>query len=587
MLMQNSSSEYMALLKIGRGITENSNGLSEIRFAVLADHASQQLSFVLKATLLEQGFFPNVYEGDYSTAALDAYNKNSELYAFKPEYILFSLAVQKYRDRFLSDTDPHFRENLPKSYAQEALGIIDVLTEAGFRVIVSNFALPSERMFGNFSILTPQSLYGSVLRFNALLAEAVAKRRGCQLNDVMYIANRIGSDAFFDERLWSSAKYICATRYLPEITRSIVRIALVNKGKVRKCLVLDLDNTLWGGVIGDDGKEGILLGGDAVGESYQLFQKYLLSLKHRGFVLAVCSKNNEEIALDAFRNHQEMILREEDIAVFVANWNDKASNIEYITRVLNLGLDSFIFIDDSSFERNLVKTALPTVAVPEMPEDVSEYIQAIEASGVLESSGYSKEDYTRNQKYREEAQRATEEIKYNSIDDYLQSLDMKIDIGPFTSDSLPRIAQLLQRSNQFNLCTRRFSESDCEQFRCEPDKYVTVQARLQDRFGEYGLIAVICGKIMEQRLHVAEFVMSCRVLRRGVEEHLMNHLFSQCAKHGLKGVIGEYIKTPKNMMVKDLYKNFGFSQTKDEGNRQEWYQDFDSYKPHAIFIQEI
>ncbi|MEJ1937153.1 HAD-IIIC family phosphatase, partial [Nostoc sp. NIES-2111] len=323
------------------------------------------------------------------------------------------------------------------------LTLADTLTSRGITVVLNNFPLPIERMFGNYGALTAQSLYGNVTRFNALLTQEIASRADCLLNDVLYIASQVGSLNFLDERLWQASKYPCANQHLPELTRSIARMIAARKGKVTKVLVLDLDNTLWGGVIGDDGLNGIALGGDAYGEAFQQFQRYILGLRDRGHVLAVCSKNDEANALGVFRSHPEMIIKESDISVFVANWNDKASNIAYIARVLNLGLDSFIFVDDSPFERDLVKTALPAVAVPDLPEDVADYCRALEASGLLEGTGFTKEDVTRNAKYREEARRSTEQMKFGNIEDYLASLDMRIDCGPFRSIDLPRIAQLI------------------------------------------------------------------------------------------------------------------------------------------------
>jgi FkbH-like protein len=580
------NSHYMQMLRIGRGLKDNRLHLPELRLAILADHASQQLSCVLKAAVFEEGYFPIIYEADYATAPMEVYNPNSAVYHFGPDVVFFSLAVQKYRDRFLEEVKPEGRETLPDAYLTESLGIIDALSQAGCGVIVSNLALPIERMFGNYSALTRQSLYGSVLKFNLMLADAIAARKGCQLNDVMYLANRVGGESFLDDRLWLTSKYLCANRFLPEVARSVARTVAARKGRVTKCLVLDLDNTLWGGVVGDDGKEGIRLGGDAYGEAFQQFQRYILSLKHRGYVLAVCSKNETETALDCCRNHPDMILREEDFAIFVANWNDKATNIEYIARVLNLGLDSLVFIDDSPFERNLVRTTLPTVVVPEMPDDVADYIRALENSGLFEAIGYTDDDYHRSQNYREEALRTTEQVKYNSIDAYLKSLEMLIDCGPFQPKQLPRIAQLIQRSNQFNLRTQRLSEAACERCMLNTSGCVTVSARLRDRFGDYGLISAVCCDIEDGRLKVREFVMSCRVLKRGVEEYLMNSLFRECLKRGLIGIQGEYIKSSKNTMVKEFYKGFGFDLVRSDDTRQVWYLDVGRYEPKQTFIRD-
>lgn len=578
---------YMAMVRAARNQDARPD-LPGLRIAVLADHATQQFVLVLRAAMVEQGFSPAVYEAEYATSAFEAHDPKSGLYDFKPDIALVSHAVQKYRARWLDTAEPEARETLPETYLAEVLGIVDALMRARIGVIASNLALPLERMFGNYAALTRQSLYGSVLAFNALLSQALLSRPGCQINDVMYLANRVGAENFFDERLWVAAKYLCANRCLPDLARSVARAAAARSGRITKCIVLDLDNTLWGGIIGDDGMAGIGLGGDAMGEAFQLFQRYLLGLKQRGYVLAVCSKNNEENALEVFRSHPEMVLREEDIAIFVINWNDKASNIEYISRVLNLGLDSFVFLDDSPFERELVRTALPTVAVPELPDDIADYVATLERTGLFEAIGYSEADAQRVQMYREESLRTTEELKFGNIDDYLISLNMSIECGPFTPERLPRVAQLIQRSNQFNLCTRRFSEADCARFMNDDDHHVTLQARLRDKFGDYGLICAICGDIDAGELVIRELVMSCRVLKRGVEAFLMNHLFEICRDRNLRGIRGEYRRSLKNQMVRDFYRDFGFNPVDIASDDVSvWLLETEQYQRRPTFIGQI
>ncbi len=573
------------MLKVGRELCENTARLPELRVALLADHATQQFTFVLKAAIAASGYFPLVYEAPYGTAAAEAYDPDSLLYKSRPEVVLLSLAVQSYRARFLGTSTPEERERLPDQYLEDAMAMVDSIIAVGAKVIVSNLALPIERMFGNYGVMTRQSLYGSVAEYNSRLAQAVRSRKGCQINDVMYLASRVGGQCFFDERLWAGAKYLCANRFLPDLAASIANAIAAAKGRVTKCIVVDLDNTIWGGIVGDDGKDHIRLGGDAYGETFALFQRYLLSLKARGYVLAVCSKNDEAIALDAFRSHPEMVLKEGDVAVFVANWNDKASNLEYIAQVLNLGLDSFVFVDDSRFERELVRAKLPSVAVPEMPEDVADYIPTLEGSGLFEAIGYSDEDARRTQMYREETQRATAQIRFKSIDDYLSSLDMQIDCGPFRPAELPRVAQLIQRSNQFNLRTQRLAESDCARMMLSGESCLTVQARLRDRYGDYGLIAAVCCNVAAGRLIVEELVMSCRVLKRGVEEYLMNYLFNACRARGLSGIQGEYVGSPKNAMVRDFFAQFGFRLLDRDGTRDRWFLGTDDYQTRATFIQ--
>lgn len=579
------SSKYFSMLKRGKALISNDGALPALRIAVLANFSIQQFVPLLRAAVFDCGFFAEVYSAEYDTAALEAYNPDSPLYRFAPDFVFLGIAVQQYRERFLSCRSPEEREQLPDIFCHETIALVSAIRERGISVALTSLALPIEQMFGNFGIHTRQSLYGSVLAVNALLAAAAHGARA-SLIDVMYLSAVHGSRNFLDERLWVSSKYLCTNPYLPLLAESTARTFSAHKGKVKKCLVLDLDNTLWGGVIGDDGLDGIRIGhSDAVGEAYQLFQQYLLALKHRGYILAVCSKNNDDTARNVFQNHPEMVLREEDIAVFVANWNDKAANIEYIAKTLNIGIDSLVFIDDSPFERNLVRSLLPAVAVPELPEDVSDYIAAIEESGVLESTGYSQEDFNRNQMYREEALRGNEEMKFSNLDEYLQSLEICVDAGSFTKEELPRIAQLLQRSNQFNLRTQRFDELACEKFMSAPERYFTFRARLRDRFGDYGLVAIICGEKVEGVLNITELVMSCRVLKRGMEEFMINKIFEYCREHQLRGVRGEYIPSPKNAMVKDFYPLYGFIAESVETPRV-WYLDTDSFSTLKTFVRE-
>ena len=573
------------MLRGAETLAINDAALPEIRLALMSDHAPQQYAKVIASAMVETGFFPRVFTADYGTTGFAVFDPGSDLYAFRPDYAIYSTAVQKYREQFFAARTAAQREQLPQLFLDEVLGVAERLNGAGIPVVLNNFPLPMERLFGSFGLMTAQSLYGSVLRFNALMARAVETRADCMINDLMYLAGSVGVTNFLDERLWHASKYPCSNQFLPDVARAVARLIATRRGKVTKVLVLDLDNTLWGGVIGDDGLDGISLGGDAYGEAFQQFQRFILSLRDRGYVLAVCSKNNEPVVLDAFRNHPEMIIRETDISVMVANWNDKASNIEFIARVLNLGLDSMVFIDDSPFERSLVRKALPQVAVPEMPEDIADYCVALETSGVLEGVGFTPEDAARNAKYREEATRTTEQMKFGNIDDYLASLDMRADCGPFRRDDLSRIVQLFQRSNQFNLRTQRLSRTASEAL-LDADE-VTVAARLSDKFGHYGLISAIACETVEHDLRVVELVMSCRVLKRGMEEHLMNYLFDQCRKRGLKGIRGQYIRTPKNDMVARFYAQFGFDCVSVDDSRSDWYLSVDDYRPRSTHIGGI
>jgi FkbH-like protein len=355
------------------------------------------------------------------------------------------------------------------------------------------------------------------------------------------------------------------------------------QGAIVKCVVLDLDNTLWGGVIGDDGLEGIQLGEYDEGEAFVIFQKFVLELKRRGIILAVVSKNEYENAVLPFRKHQNMVLEESDIAVFIANWGNKADNIKLIQRTLNIGFDSMVFLDDNAFERNIVREYLPEVIVPELPDDPADFIRMLADLNLFEASSFSEADARRVDHYRVEAQRELTRQSYINVNEYLASLQMTVSLHRFEKSRLGRIAQLVQRSNQFNLCTRRYSESACEQLMNEQDA-LPFSISLADKFGDYGLIAVIVLKIEGQAVLIDEYLMSCRVLQRGVEYLAMNHIFAYARSKQLTKVVGRYIRSAKNDMVKDFYADFGFARSAEDASGSTWELAVTDYQPKETFF---
>ena len=395
--------------------------------------------------------------------------------------------------------------------------------------------------------------------FNRRLAQEV--RQGSRLLfDVGGLANLVGQAAWSAARYWYAAKYPFATAMIPLYADHLMRIIAAQMGRSRRVLVLDLDNTLWGGIVGDDGVEGLALGtGSPLGEAYSALQRMALSYKERGIILCVSSKNDEAIALDAFRNHPEMILKEEDIVVFRVSWDDKAANIKALSEMLDLGLDSFVFLDDNPAERKRVRDALPSVAVPELPRDPSEWLQVFQAAGYFEQAAFSREDQLRAGFYKANARRAARLERIGNHDDYLRSLDMTLSLAPFDAAGRKRIAQLIAKSNQFNVTTRRYSEAEVAALQSNADA-VTVQARLEDMFGDNGMIsAVICLRA-ERRWEIDSWIMSCRVLGRRVEEAILQHLVRQARAGGITELIGRYIPTARNGLVGDHFAKLGFAQ---------------------------
>jgi FkbH-like protein len=323
---------------------------------------------------------------------------------------------------------------------------------------------------------------------------------------------------------------------------------------------LDLDNTLWGGVIGDDGLEGIVVGqGDPQGEAFLGVQRAALTLRERGVVLAVSSKNNDETARLPFREHPEMLLRENHLAVFQANWNDKATNIRAIAAELSLGLDSFVFLDDNPAERRLVRDMLPEVAVPELPEDPALYARTLLAAGYFEAIAFSEEDQKRADFYQNNARRVVLHRATGDLNSYLQTLDMTITFQPFDEIGRARIAQLISKSNQFNLTTRRYTEAQVGEIEDDPDCF-TLQVRLVDTFGDNGMISVIICRREANDWRIDTWLMSCRVLGRRVEQAVLQELLDQARARGITRIVGIYRPTERNSLVKDHYSKLGFTE---------------------------
>jgi FkbH-like protein len=344
-----------------------------------------------------------------------------------------------------------------------------------------------------------------------------------------------------------------------------------------------------GGVVGDDGLEGIGLGDLDEDGAFRSFQSYLRELSSRGIILAVCSKNNEAVAREVFQKHPGMILKEEHIAVFVANWDDKATNIRRVRETLNIGFDTMVFLDDNPFERNLVRQLIPEIIVPELPEDPALYVRTISELNLFETATQSSLDSGRAALYQDQQKRETESRSFATLEDYLKSLETVACCQRFESATLGRIAQLIQRSNQFNLTTRRYSEAECAAMMENPESYFPFTISIQDRFGDFGLINVVILRLRpaERQLEIDTFLMSCRVLQRGVEQLATNKIFEFARRGGYDSVVGRYIPTAKNVMVKSFFEQFGFHQisTSEEGATQ-WRLELNEYVPRQVFIDE-
>jgi FkbH-like protein len=550
--------DYLELVQAARELSLLPSARA-IRLALLADCSTQHLVPLLEVLFARHGIALEAYVADYDVIDAEILDPESGLYRFAPRYVVLLVAAEHLKTRLY---DAANRREMADDVIQRFVHLWDTLKAHGnVTIIQSNFVVPSERAFGHYETKVTDSLGSTVAEINYGLAVAARHASHLLLCDLDHVAADVGRRHWTDETLWALAKSICRLDYLPLVADAIVRMVLAAEGMFVKCVILDLDNTLWGGVIGDDGLAGIVLGEFDEGEAFVAFQRFLKELSRRGIILAVVSKNDEATARRPFTDHPHMVLRPEDIAVFIANWENKVDNIRTVQRVLNIGLDSMVFVDDNPFERDLVRKLLPEVIVPDLPDDPALYVRALTQEGFLETASYSPADQTRTAQYREEAQRELARVSYHSIDEYLSSLGMTIKVERFSPFALPRIAQLIQRSNQFNLTTRRYNETDCEQMMHRGDGTVPIAVTLADRFGDYGLISIVILRQSDETLEIDTYLMSCRVLKRGVEQFIMNCIVDYARRVGVTRVIGSYTPTAKNSMVKDFYAAFGFRQT--------------------------
>jgi FkbH-like protein len=559
-------------------------GFSALKLGIVSSHTTDYLAAAVPGTGLRHSLVIDVVQAGYGQMAQQLLDPASEFASHHLDAVLISL---DYRALGLD------RLRLTREEAEEAVAAaIDHVSSmaAGVRNIVKATCIlqtlvpPSDPVCGAFDARMPGSPRAMIELFNSKLLHSVAKE-GDLVVDLAFLATQVGLNIWNDARGWHKAKLPASLEATPLYAEHICRLLGAARGKARKCVVLDLDNTLWGGVIGDDGLDGIALGqNSAVGEAHVALQRYLLDLRRRGVILAVCSKNEDANARLPFREHPEMVLKEDHIAVFIANWSDKANNIREIAATLNIGTDSIVFLDDNPAERGQVRQVLPEVAVPELTEDAADYIGLLGNAGYFEAIGLSDEDLVRADFYQAHSGRVTLG-KVGNIEEYLRSLEMVASISPFNSVGRVRITQLINKSNQFNLTTRRYSESEVETFEKDPSKFC-LQVRLADRFGDNGMISVVIFDKYSEEWICDTWLMSCRVLGRRVEELVLRTVARAAREAGAKRLKGTYLATKKNGLVAGHFSKLGFVKTRDlPDGGSAWSLDLESFMAPDIPIQ--
>jgi FkbH-like protein len=556
-----------------RQLLEQEN-LLPTRVAILGGSTTSEVMNTLELFLLAQGLKPAFYQSGYNRYFEDVLFENPQLWNFKPDVVFLHTTwhnVSSFPELLEAEGDVERRVRSEMARFESLWEKIH--KDLGALIIQNNFDLPRPRPLGNLEASESFGRVNFLLRLNAEFAAYARNHSRFLINDILYLSAQVGLAAWHDYSYWHNFHMAVSPIATVALAQNVAGIVKAAYGKTRKCLVLDLDNTLWGGVVGDDGVQNLVLGRDhPVGEAFLGFQHYVKGLKRRGVILAVCSKNHPENAREGF-NHPDSVLKLEDFSAFKANWNPKPESIRQIATELNIGLDSLVFIDDNPAERALAREELPEVAVPEVGSDVSRFVEVLEQERYFEVIKVVPDDLSRSEYYASNAQRGAAQSEFLDYGAFLESLEMTAEIGPFTPVYLERITQLINKTNQFNLTTRRYTGSEVEAISGDPG-YITLYGRLADKFGDNGLVSVLIGRVSGDTVEVELWLMSCRVLNREFELAMFDALIEECQSRGVGRIRGVYIPSKKNGMVAGLYSSLGFAREgSDSGNRELWGYD--------------
>ncbi|MCF2558154.1 HAD family hydrolase [Fournierella massiliensis] len=554
-------------------------GLVPKKIALLSGSTIGEIKNSLEILLLANGIQPTFWEGEYSRFYEDLVYDNGALKEFAPDFVYIHISQRNIRQWPLAGEEEASVEAKLAAEIGHFTRAAQAALALGCPVILNNFDLPVWRAMGNKEGTDISGRVYFARRLNLALAELARTTPNLYLNDLCYLQARYGMEAFSDQTAWYAYKYCCAIDCIPYLAQSVANIIKSLLGRNKKALALDLDNTLWGGVVGDDGPEGIVMGSESpTGMAYSEFQEYLKQLARVGVLLNVDSKNeaaNAEAGLD----RPDCLLKKEDFLCFKANWEPKDQNLAAMAKELNILPDSFVFVDDNPAEREIVRRQLPMVAVPELgaPE---EYIAALDRAGYFEVTTLSADDKKRSEMYRQNAQRAQAEGSFESYEDYLKSLEMTGEFGAFDPPHAERITQLINKTNQFNLTTRRYTPAEVEAL-MEDESHITLYGRLIDKFGDNGITAALIACQEGEEARIELWIMSCRVFKRQLEYAMFDRLVEACRQRGIKRLRGDYYPTAKNLLMKDFYATIGFEKIAEDeaGNREYLFEIPGDYQP--------
>ncbi len=564
------------------------NGVKKIKknIAVLGGSTTHDIVKVLDLFLLFNGIEANFYECEYNKYYEDVMFNDEKLKAFKPDLVWFHTSYKNLVNvPDIKDSVEDVKQKLQVEYEKFLKMWKKCFETFGCTVIQNNFEQPCYRLLGNKDVSDCHGLMNFISELNMKFYDFAQKNDNFYINDLNFVASNYGLEKWHNLSAWYMYKYCCDLDAIPRLAYNVNLIIKSIYGKNKEGFVLDLDNTLWGGVVGDDGVENLEIGQEtATSQAYSEFQLYLKKLKSLGVILNINSKNDEDNAL-AGLNHPDSILKPDDFISIKANWNTKSQNMLEIANELSLAPESLVFVDDNPAEREIVKQNIKDACVVEISQ-VEEYIKEIDKHGYFETTALSKDDLSKNDMYKSNVERKKLEQVCENYDEYLKSLDMKAEIKPFSDLYMQRIAQLTNKSNQFNLTTRRYSKSEIEQISTSEDN-VCLYGKLQDKFGDNGVVSVVIGKKDKTDLHIDLFLMSCRVLKRGMEFAMLDELVRIAKEQGILNIVGYYYKTPKNNMVKDLFREFGFSLKETNGEDTIWTLNIENYVNKQSIIKVV
>jgi FkbH-like protein len=554
------------------------------RLAILRSFTVEPAVPLLRATAFCYGIDTTVHTGDFNAYSQEILDSNSALYNFAPDVVILAVRTADCAPELWNSYTELTPENIQEichrvsTSFEQWIQTFRVHSQAS--LIVHNLEQP---IYPNFGVLDSQSANSqtaAIQQINAGIRQAASAHRGVYVLDYDALVARHGRLRWHDERKWLIARMPISANQLVHLSNEWLRFLSPLTGRIAKALVVDLDNTLWGGIVGEDGLAGIQISSEYPGAAYQALQRAMLDLTHRGILLAICSKNNPEDALEALREHPGMVLRPEHFAAMRIGWNDKAQGLKEIAAELNIGIDALVFLDDNPFEREQVSAALPEVTVLDFSDDPLQCSATLQNCPLFERLNVSAEDQQRSSMYVDQKQRTQAEQNFQSKEDFYHFLQQEAEITPVTSATLNRVAQLTQKTNQFNLTTLRFSEQQISEMANRPGGHV-MSVRVRDRFGDQGLVGVAITQDNGEICEITNFLLSCRVIGRTVETAFLSHLAEAAFERGRRRLIGRFLPTKKNAPASEFYPRHGFQLEEQNGNGTVWALDLREKQIHC------